>query len=232
MQVVFEMNDMKKLLQEFKKNVLQEGATTKYSDAIAVLKFFINAKVSEPTISKLTQIIQDKSDIEEDLSMIKKTYDDMQYQANLIGMKVAKLEAQKLFIDQYKSFPSLANDTPEDTIISQKKIQDKFTKQHIADILRKMDFDGDEIHSFIQYLEQTVPAPEEVDIARKREPDELGSEDIATPKGPEGPKGPEAEGNTNPTNPGRRRRPPPNQNAVPDPRDLRNKFNPVSGRVT
>lgn len=59
MQVVFKMNDMKKLLQEFKKNMLQERSeSTIHQDAVDVLKYFVTEFQPEPNTPEAKIISQ------------------------------------------------------------------------------------------------------------------------------------------------------------------------------
>jgi hypothetical protein len=161
--VVFEMNDMKKLLLEFKKNMLQESATTKYDDAIAVLKFFMENGVEAGTPE--AQI-------------------------------VSQLQNALSFARQLDNSPGLTVNSPEEIVVAQRKISNKFVQEQIQNILLKMGMDQKNISGFVAYLKQASPEPEEITKARtdleKREkeaeekdspePVELGSGDIAPPK--------------------------------------------------
>jgi hypothetical protein len=158
------MNEMKKLLLEFKKNMLQEDATTKYDDAIAVLKFFMENGVEPATP-----------------------------QAEVIS----ELENALNFAVQYNNSPGLTANSPEEVVIAQRKISNKFVQQQIQDILSKMGIDVSKISDFVKFLNQTTPESEEIQQARtgleKREkeaeekdisePVEIGSGDIAPLKG-------------------------------------------------
>lgn len=182
------MNDMKKLLLEFRKNMLQESATTKYDDAIAVLKFFMESGV-EPATPE--------------------------------AEVVSELENALNFAEQYNKSPGLTANSPEEVVVAQRKISNKFVQQQIQDILSKMGIDVSKISDFVKFLNQTTPESQEIQQARtdleKREkeaeekdipePVELGSGDIAPPQ----------QGKT----------------SAPQYRqNLRNKFKPVSGKVT
>lgn len=193
MQVVFEMNDMKKLLQEFKKNMLQEQSeTTKYDDAIAVIKTFMQSPVKEGT---------PEAEI------------------------VSELQNALNFAEQYNKSPGLILGTPEDDVLAQRKISNKFVQQQIQDILSKMGIDVSRISDFINYLNQTTKTPEEMAKAdvemRAKEVSqsedegkyEIGSGDIAPL-------------NTNKTISGRA------SGSSKQNNDLRNRFKPVSGKVT
>lgn len=182
------MNDMKKLLQEFKKNVLQEQ-TTKYDDAIAVIKTFM-------------QIPAQPGTPQEELN--------------------SELQNALNFAKLYNESPGLKLGTPEEDVIAQRKISNKFVQQQIQDILSKMGIDVSRISDFLQYLNQTTKTPEamaQADVemrAKEKEEDEadekkyeIGSGDIAPPQPQQG------------------------KTATPQyKQDLRNKFNPVSGKVT
>lgn len=185
------MNDMKKLLQEFKKNVLkeQEQMTTKYDDAIAVIKTFMQFPAEPGTP-------------QEELN--------------------SELQNALIFAEQYNKSSGLILGTPEDDVVAQRKISNKFVQQQIQDILSKMGIDVSRISDFIDYLNQTTKTPEamaQADIemrAKEKEEDEadeknyeIGSGDIAPPQPQQG------------------------KTAAPQyKQDLRNKFKAVSGKVT
>lgn len=196
MQVVFEMNDMKKLLQEFKKNMLQERSQTSIDqDAVDVLKFFMTQFKAEPNtpeahiLSQLS-IIEDfglklinssglaTGTPEEDVIAGRKISNKFvhEYIENLL----IKMGLDKENISGFKAFLKQEVRAPEEIVQASSDLQKREAEAEAAEEKRFQDFDDEEKIKALavkqtavgtakkQQPKSTVIGPEDSEVERRR----------------------------------------------------------------
>jgi hypothetical protein len=117
---------------------VQPARTTKYQDAISVMKFFIEEKpeAGSPAAAFIA---------------------DLENMIN-VGKQV---EAAVTYVN-----------TPEEVALLSKKIKDPFVRKTIAEIMMKTGMAKEKINAFLQHLEPTVTAPEDVKAAMQKQSQE------------------------------------------------------------
>ncbi len=133
MLVEFDMTqEMKKLLESFRKNTLTEaidfgGGTTKYVDALTVIKLMLSERApgdnaAAKVLARLDQILN-------------------------FATQVNKIQ-----------IPDMSSE--EDIMAMQNKISNKIVQQRIQDELQKIGLEPELISSFLEYIREVAPAPE------------------------------------------------------------------------
>lgn len=133
MLVEFDMTqEMKKLLESFRKNTLTEaidfgGGTTKYVDALTVIKLMLSERApgdnaAAKVLARLDQILN-------------------------FATQVNKIQ-----------IPDMSSE--EDIMAMQNKISNKIVQQRIQDELQKIGLEPELVNSFLDYIKETGPAPE------------------------------------------------------------------------